>query len=408
MLSGVSKSGSPAPSPMTSRPAAFSARALSVTAMVAEGLMRDSESLSSAMTVSEPCGAPLPRGARDFLLVRGGRGKTQSVIAASKRLMGDAPSASQTRVRAGARLPKARCQAVASPAEKAEIAGKYGIHRGGNSNGIGTEDKVALVTGASRGIGQGIAMSLAEEGCDLMLTGRDEARSRRSPRRSAKRAGRPRSRCSTCARKARRSRWSKPCESEFGRLDILVNNAGATKRGDFFKLTDADWQDGFALKFFAHVRLTREAWPLLKAQKGSLVTIAGIGGKEPEPPFTIGSSVNAACVAFTKALADIGKADGVQVNSINPGRVETERLWRRFRETMQATGRDEACGARRVSAGVQHQPVRHGARTRIVHRVPGVAARPLAARRDDRHRRRRSAIGVSTPLQRVSRAQAQP
>ena len=99
--------------------------------------------------------------------------------------------------------------------------------------------------------------------------------------------------------------------------------------------------DGFALKFFAHVRLTREAWPLLKAQHGSLVTIAGIGGKEPEAPFTIGSSVNAACVAFTKAMADIGKTDGVQVNSINPGRVETERLWRRFRETMAETGRDE-------------------------------------------------------------------
>jgi len=129
---------------------------------------------------------------------------------------------------------------------------------------------------------------------------------------------------------------------EFGRLDILVNNAGATQRGDFFKLTDAEWADGFALKFFAHVRLTREAWPLLKAQHGSLVTIAGIGGKEPEAPFTIGSSVNAACVAFSKAMADIGKTDGVQVNSINPGRVETARLWRRFRETMESTGRDEA------------------------------------------------------------------
>ena len=73
-----------------------------------------------------------------------------------------------------------------------------------------------------------------------------------------------------------------------------------------------------------------------------MVTIAGIGGKEPEAPFTIGSSVNAACVAFSKAMADIGKGDGVQVNSINPGRVETDRLWRRFRETMEKTGRDEA------------------------------------------------------------------
>jgi 3-oxoacyl-[acyl-carrier protein] reductase len=128
----------------------------------------------------------------------------------------------------------------------------------------------------------------------------------------------------------------------FGKLDILVNNAGATKRGDFRALTDADWKDGFELKFFAHVRLAREAWPLLAASKGSLITIAGIGGKEPEAEFGIGSSVNAACVAWTKALADVGKKEGVQVNALNPGRVETERLWRRFRARVQETGESEA------------------------------------------------------------------
>jgi 3-oxoacyl-[acyl-carrier protein] reductase len=206
---------------------------------------------------------------------------------------------------------------------------------------LGLRNKVALVTGASRGIGQGIAMSLADEGCDLMLTGRDEA-ALKAVAADVVKKGR---KAAFSALDLRQEGSEKPLveavRATFGRLDILVNNAGATKRGDFFTLTDADWQDGFALKFFAHVRLTREAWPMLKAQKGSLITIAGIGGKEPEPPFTIGSSVNAACVAFTKALSDIGKADGVQVNSINPGRVETERLWRRFRETMQTTGKDE-------------------------------------------------------------------
>src|SRR5262249_61562067 len=97
---------------------------------------------------------------------------------------------------------------------------------------------------------------------------------------------------------------------EFGGLDILINNAGATKRGDFLALTDADWEDGYALKFFAHVRLARAAWPLLKERRGSLVAIGGTSGRKPEKRFAIGSSVNAAVAAFTQCLAAPGKAGG--------------------------------------------------------------------------------------------------
>jgi 3-oxoacyl-[acyl-carrier protein] reductase len=126
-----------------------------------------------------------------------------------------------------------------------------------------------------------------------------------------------------------------------GGLDILVNNAGTTKRGDFFALTDADWEDGYALKFFAHVRLARAAWPLLKERRGSLVTIGGTSGRKPEKRFTIGSSVNAAVAAFTKCLADLGKEDGVQVNCVHPSLVETERQWRRIRAEVERTGEPE-------------------------------------------------------------------
>ena len=201
--------------------------------------------------------------------------------------------------------------------------------------------KVALITGASRGIGQGIALGFANEGCDLLLTARDgkaleetAAQVRAKGRKAAVLALdlTAEGSAQTLADAARR---------EFGRLDILINNAGATKRGDFLALTDTDWQDGFALKFFAHVRMARAAWPMLKASGGSLITVAGIGGKEPEAEFVIGSSVNGACVSFSKALADLGKKDGVQVNAINPGRVETERLWLRVRSVMQSSGRDE-------------------------------------------------------------------
>ena len=135
---------------------------------------------------------------------------------------------------------------------------------------------------------------------------------------------------------------------EFGALDILINNAGTTKRGDFFALTDADWEEGYALKFFAHVRLARAAWPLLKERRGSLLAIGGTSGRKPHATFTIGSSVNAAVAAFTKCLADLGKEDGVQVNCIHPSLVETERQWRRIRRRDRAHRRGGGQGPRRA------------------------------------------------------------
>ena len=112
----------------------------------------------------------------------------------------------------------------------------------------------------------------------------------------------------------------------FGRIDLVVNNAGATKRGDFLTLTEQDWADGFALKFFAAVRLCRAAWPHLVAAGGSIVNIAGVGGRTGSAEFTIGGSVNAAMLNLTKCLADRGVHDGVRVNAVNPGSILTERL----------------------------------------------------------------------------------
>ena len=202
--------------------------------------------------------------------------------------------------------------------------------------------KVALVTGSSRGIGRGIALTLAEEGCDLMLTGRDEAALREVAAGVEKRGRRAKYVLSDLRDEAAPAALVKTTEATFGRLDILVNNAGTTRRGDFLDLTDADWHEGYALKFFAHVRLSRAAWPLLSAAKGSLVTIGGTSGRIPIAAFTIGSSVNAACAAFAKALADRGKNDNVQVNTIHPSYVETERFWRRITADIERTGKSEA------------------------------------------------------------------
>ena len=203
------------------------------------------------------------------------------------------------------------------------------------------DGKVALVTGSSRGIGRGIALTLGYEGCDLLLTGRD----RSAPEKVAA-ASRANGRKAVIVdidlrQEHAPSTLIETVQREFGHLDILVNNAGTTKRGDFLDLTDADWQDGFALKFFAHVRLARAAWPLLKARRGSLITIGGSSGRKPEAAFTIGSSVNAACAAFSKAMAHRGKDDGVQVNCIHPSFVETERQWRRIRAETERSGDSE-------------------------------------------------------------------
>jgi 3-oxoacyl-[acyl-carrier protein] reductase len=96
--------------------------------------------------------------------------------------------------------------------------------------------------------------------------------------------------------------------------------------------------DGYALKFFGMVRLLRAAWPELKKRRGSVVNIAGVGGRTPGTQFTIGGSVNAAVLSFTKAMADVGVQDGVQVNAINPGAVRTARLTTRLQAIAKEKG----------------------------------------------------------------------
>ena len=207
---------------------------------------------------------------------------------------------------------------------------------------LGLAGKVALVTGSSRGIGRGIAVALAQEGCDLVLTGTDEAALKDAAAAVTARGRKAKTVAIDLRKDTAPGALIDAIKSTYGRLDILINNAGTTKRGDFLTLTDADWADGYALKFFAHVRLSRAAWPLLKESGGSLISIGGTSGRVPTAGFTIGSSVNAAVAAFSKALADLGKTDGVQVNCIHPSYVDTERFARRVKADMERTGQDEA------------------------------------------------------------------
>jgi NAD(P)-dependent dehydrogenase (short-subunit alcohol dehydrogenase family) len=183
--------------------------------------------------------------------------------------------------------------------------------------------KTAIVSGSNRGIGRAIAVRLAQEGMNVVLCARDEELLKATVQ-----AIGPNTltvpidlRLPDSAAKV-----VDAAIARFGTVDVLVNNAGATKRGDFETLTDEDFIDGFALKFFAGVRLTRAAWPHLRKQSGAIVNIVGAGGRTPGALFSIGGSVNAAVLSFTKAMAEKGIQDGVQVNAINPGPVRTARL----------------------------------------------------------------------------------
>src|SRR3984885_2748915 len=122
---------------------------------------------------------------------------------------------------------------------------------------LGLKGKIALVTGSSRGIGRGVALALAAEGCDVMLTGRDE-KALQEVAADIKKSGRRAAVAIIDLReKDAPAKLVEQTKRELGGLDILVNNAGATKRGDFLDLTDADWGGGSALTLFAQVRLPR-------------------------------------------------------------------------------------------------------------------------------------------------------
>ncbi|MBS0242929.1 MAG: SDR family oxidoreductase [Proteobacteria bacterium] len=201
------------------------------------------------------------------------------------------------------------------------------------------DGKSAIVTGSSRGIGEAIAVALAERGARLTLTGRD-AEALASV--AANIAGAGGSKPVTVVADLRQRKAADgvvaAAVKSHGGVDILVNNAGATKRGDFLTLTDDDFDDGFALKYHGAVRMTRAAWPHLVKAHGKLVNIVGIGALTPTMDFTIGASVNAAIIAFGKAMADRGLKDGVRVNTLNPGHIVTDRLRRRVDALARAEG----------------------------------------------------------------------
>ena len=207
-------------------------------------------------------------------------------------------------------------------------------------------DKTAIVTGASRGIGRAIALRLAREGARTVLCARDTNLLNRAVQEIGAAGGEAASIALDLREPDAPAKLAAFAALTFGGIHIVVNNAGATRRGEFTELPDEAFVDGFALKFLGAVRLTRAAWPHLKAASGSLVNIVGAGGRTPGAQFTVGGSVNAALLSFTKAMAEAGTRDGVQVNAINPGVIRTARFQTRLAELAREKGLDSEAAER--------------------------------------------------------------
>ncbi len=198
--------------------------------------------------------------------------------------------------------------------------------------------KVAVVSGASRGIGREIVRTLSREGMQIALVARDKALLE-----DAKTEVEKNGQKAIVLIHDLRDRAAPPaCMAEavraFDRIDLLVNVAGDTRGGDFLALTDDDWAGGFELKVFGYIRMTRAAWPHLKKSKGGIVNIIGGNARQGHALYTIGGAVNAALVNFTKSMADLGNADGVRANAINPGVLETRRLENRIELVAKQSG----------------------------------------------------------------------
>jgi 3-oxoacyl-[acyl-carrier protein] reductase len=205
------------------------------------------------------------------------------------------------------------------------------------------DSKVVVVTGGSRGIGQAIAAAFAREGAQTVLAASSAQNLATAARAIAEGSG---PRVLEPVTVAADLRELAGCEAVAAavherckRCNILVNNAGATQAGNFLGLTDSAWIDGYALKLFGCVRMTRLLWPMLKEAQGHVVNIIGIAARTPGSDFLIGGSVNAAMANFSKGLAQLGKHDGVNVNVIHPGTTDTERTHKLLAQRAAASGR---------------------------------------------------------------------
>jgi 3-oxoacyl-[acyl-carrier protein] reductase len=184
---------------------------------------------------------------------------------------------------------------------------------------------VAIVTGASQGIGRATALRLARDCSAVVLVARDKENLETAAREITSVGAKAMVFAIDLRLPQSAETVIKGTLERFGRIDALLNIAGAVPQIDLFQMTDAQWDDGMALKFHGARRLTIQAWDTLMASNGSVVFMSGNAALDPKPGNAAVAAINAAINALAKAFAEQGIKDGVQVNSVSPGAVMTGR-----------------------------------------------------------------------------------
>ena len=198
---------------------------------------------------------------------------------------------------------------------------------------LGLTGKVAMVTGASRGLGRAMAHALADEGMCVSVCARTQ-RTLTEAVAALTQTGSAMGFAGDVTKAENAQRWVEETLKKFGGIDVLVNNAGAARPGALAELPESAWQEQFDLNLFAPVRLARLCAPHMeKRGGGSIINIGSIYGRESGGPLTYNAS-KAALHSFTKMLAREYAPKNIRVNTIAPGSILTAGgNWeRRFRD----------------------------------------------------------------------------
>ena len=184
---------------------------------------------------------------------------------------------------------------------------------------------VAIVTGASRGIGRATALRLAQDFAGVVIVARTAETLQEAAAIIKERGAEPLALDLDLREPGSADAVVKGALDRFGRIDALVNIAGAVPQTDLLAMSDAEWNDGLSLKFHGARRLTLRAWEALKSARGAVVLTSGATALAPKAALAAVATINAAITALAKAFSERGIADGVQVNSVLPGPVMTDR-----------------------------------------------------------------------------------